>query len=215
MHRLADEIRAHRWVVLTTLDIVVWMLAFVTASALRFETLDRMVPWATTLSLGLLAAGVQVAVGAATRLYESRHRVGSADDAIATTLPRVSGAVVTLIALAWPSGRLLPLSVPVFATLLAVLGSAGGRLLIRRVVERTRRPLAAERALVVGAGEVGSKLVRDMVTDPNSPYVPVGFVDDDPRKQHLRVSGVRVRGTTDEIATLARDLNASAWSWRR
>ena len=111
--------------------------------------------------------------------------------------------------LAWPGGRLLPLSVPVFATVLAVLGCTGGRLLIRRILERSRRPVSAERALVVGAGEVGSKLVRDMVTDPNSPYVPVGFVDDDPRKQHLRVSGVRVRGTTDAIASLALDLNAT------
>ena len=200
----------HRWVVLTGLDVVVWMTAFALAATLRFESLNRGVPWAITLSLGLVAAGVQVTTGAATRLYESRHRVGSVDDAITTTVATLlSGAVVTTIAVAWPSGRLLPLSVPVFATILAVLGATGGRLLIRRISERTRRPLGAERALIVGAGEVGTKLVRDMVTDPNSPYVPVGFVDDDPRKKHLRVSGVRVRGTTGEIAALAREMNAN------
>ena len=38
-----------------------------------------------------------------------------------------------------------------------------------------------------------------------SRYTPIGFVDDDPRKENLRIHGVRVLGTTDELGHLIRD----------
>jgi FlaA1/EpsC-like NDP-sugar epimerase len=65
---------------------------------------------------------------------------------------------------------------------------------------------SAKRVLVVGAGRTGSTLVREMRTNPTLPYEPVGFVDDDPHKQGLRLHGVPVRGTTGDIARLVKRL---------
>ena len=36
-------------------------------------------------------------------------------------------------------------------------------------------------------------------------YTPIGLVDDDPRKKNLRIHGVRVLGTTDELPHILRD----------
>jgi len=189
--------------VLGATDALMWLAAFAVAAFLRFDTLSRDVPWRSVLTAAVVAAAIKLAVGGLTRLYAGRHRIGSADDATATALAVLAtGAVTTALVLAWPGGRLLPLSVPVVAAVLALLATVGLRFTARRLQEATQRPQAANRALVVGAGEIGSKLVRDMLTDPNSPYLPVALVDDDTHKRHLRVSGVRVRGTLDDIGRL-------------
>src|SRR5699024_8249959 len=39
-----------------------------------------------------------------------------------------------------------------------------------------------------------------MLSDPDSAYLPVGLIDDDPRKRHLSIHAVRVRGTSEDIA---------------
>ena len=36
-------------------------------------------------------------------------------------------------------------------------------------------------------------------------YTPIGFVDDDPRKRHTRIMGVRVLGTIDELPRVLRE----------
>ena len=59
--------------------------------------------------------------------------------------------------------------------------------------------------LVVGAGDAGQLILREMLKNPNLGYSPTGLVDDDPRKKNLRLHGVRVLGTTDDLAHLLRD----------
>ncbi|MEO6318526.1 MAG: nucleoside-diphosphate sugar epimerase/dehydratase, partial [Acidimicrobiales bacterium] len=44
--------------------------------------------------------------------------------------------------------------------------------------------------------------------DPDSPYLPVAMVDDDPRKAHLRIKGVPVRGGTADIVRVADEARA-------
>ena len=48
-------------------------------------------------------------------------------------------------------------------------------------------------------------MVREMQRNRQLHYTPIGFVDDDPRKQNDRIHGVRVLGTTDELPHLLRD----------
>ena len=54
--------------------------------------------------------------------------------------------------------------------------------------------------LIVGAGDGGRLLLREILRNPELGYRPVGFIDDDPRKQGARVDrGLEVLGTTDEL----------------
>lgn len=65
---------------------------------------------------------------------------------------------------------------------------------------RGNRELETKRVLVVGAGQAGEGLVRDLKR--SSYYRPIGFVDDNKSKRGLEVHGVRVLGTTNQITEL-------------
>ena len=59
--------------------------------------------------------------------------------------------------------------------------------------------------LVVGAGDAGQLVIREMQRNRQLGYTPIGLVDDDPRKKNLRIHGVRVLGTTDDLPHILRD----------
>ena len=54
-----------------------------------------------------------------------------------------------------------------------------------------------------GAGQAGDALVRDMRRVGN--FVPVGFLDDAPRMRGVKVQGLPVLGTLDDLASVARE----------
>ena len=56
--------------------------------------------------------------------------------------------------------------------------------------------------LIVGAGEGGRLVLREILRNPQLGLAPVGFVDDDPLKQGIRVEGVRVLGTTEHLGRI-------------
>jgi FlaA1/EpsC-like NDP-sugar epimerase len=85
---------------------------------------------------------------------------------------------------------------------------AGVRLLARTVMERpTPRAFVARgrEVLVVGAGDAGQLILREMMRNPVLGYTPIGLVDDNVRKKNMRLQGVRVLGTTRELPRLLRD----------
>jgi len=55
------------------------------------------------------------------------------------------------------------------------------------------------RVLIYGAGGAGEQIVRDMQRSKNSSYLPVGFVDDDPAKQEVKIHGIKVLGKREDI----------------
>jgi FlaA1/EpsC-like NDP-sugar epimerase len=74
------------------------------------------------------------------------------------------------------------------------------------------RPLTGFRArgdarsvLIVGAGDGGRLLLRELQRNPNLGYNPIGFIDDDTAKKGMRVEGVPVRGTTDQLPDVLED----------
>ena len=86
---------------------------------------------------------------------------------------------------------------------------AGARFLIRAVVERPLRGSLVERAerevLIVGAGLGGQQVAMELRRNPELSSAVLGFVDDDPRKKGMLVSGHRVHGTTDDLPRVLDD----------
>jgi FlaA1/EpsC-like NDP-sugar epimerase len=64
-----------------------------------------------------------------------------------------------------------------------------------------------KRALIIGAGAAGSMLVRQFLKNHDAELMPVGFIDDDPKKQKLQIYGVTVVGKTKDIPKLVEKLN--------
>ena len=55
-------------------------------------------------------------------------------------------------------------------------------------------PRPRRRALIVGAGDAGEAVARDLLRRQQEGIVPVGFVDDDPLKRRIRIHGLPVLG---------------------
>ncbi|MEJ7796974.1 MAG: nucleoside-diphosphate sugar epimerase/dehydratase [Solirubrobacteraceae bacterium] len=99
-----------------------------------------------------------------------------------------------------------PTGVIALFLLLALALVAGMRFVARSVHER---PLSGFRArkgarglLIVGAGDGGRLVLREILRNPELGLKPVGFVDDDPTKRRLRIDGVRVLGATSELGRI-------------
>jgi FlaA1/EpsC-like NDP-sugar epimerase len=101
----------------------------------------------------------------------------------------------------------LPRSVAIMDWLLLLGLICGTRLLARSVIERPGMGLVArgKEVLIAGAGDAGQLVIREMQRNRQLGYTPIGLIDDDPRKKNLRIHGVRVLGTTDELAHILRD----------
>jgi FlaA1/EpsC-like NDP-sugar epimerase len=104
----------------------------------------------------------------------------------------------------------VPASVLVLYGLLMLVFIGGSRFLVHMLYERPLRGFRARRGarsvLIVGAGDGGRLLLREILRNPDLGYRPVGFIDDDPRKQNARIDrGVSVLGTTKELARVLED----------
>jgi FlaA1/EpsC-like NDP-sugar epimerase len=102
--------------------------------------------------------------------------------------------------------RGFPRTVPLISGTLALLGMGGVRLFLRIYQEERARSAAGavKKVLLVGAGDSGSRMVREMRRSPATGMVPVGYLDDRADKQGLRVSGSQVLGRIDDLARVAK-----------
>jgi len=62
-----------------------------------------------------------------------------------------------------------------------------------------------ERTLIVGAGRAGLRLCQEVHEHPRLKFRVVGFVDDAPEKQGLRIEGVPVLGRTERLRELVQE----------
>ncbi len=94
-----------------------------------------------------------------------------------------------------------------FLLTLALVG--GARFLVRAVVERPLKGPLVQRAhnevLIVGAGNGGQQVAMELRRNPELKSAVLGFVDDDPRKRGMLVSGYRVHGSTDDLPRVLDD----------
>ena len=189
-------------------DFLAWVVAVPIALWLRFDFSVPPGGWSTALFWGIAAGVLHVTAGYIRKLYRGRYRFGSFDEVTGVV---VAASIVTLVGevgvlLLHPTD--LPRTVPLLAGGLALGMMLAGRFSLRFWRERVRTPRDGDRTLVYGAGDGGSQLVRAMVANHGSGYCLVGLIDDDPRKRHLRISGVRVRGTICDLEKLVDLLDA-------
>ncbi len=59
--------------------------------------------------------------------------------------------------------------------------------------------------LIVGAGNAGEQIIREMTRNRNSDYLPIGFVDDNPAKQGIKIRGIKVLGRREDIPKIIKN----------
>jgi FlaA1/EpsC-like NDP-sugar epimerase len=164
----------------------------------RYETLFAQ-------SVGFVIVG-KLVVFAGFGLYQKWWRYVSGRDflLIFRAVAVASAILVVVFAVAKPFAHTLPRSVEVTDFVLTMMLIAGARLAVRLIVERPSRGsrLPKHEVLVVGAGSGGQMVVRELQLNPNLGATAIGFVDDDPRKRGMRMLGLKVLGSTEEIVKI-------------
>jgi FlaA1/EpsC-like NDP-sugar epimerase len=183
-----------------------WWLAW----NLRFES--RPVYYDRYLDLGivLLVVGIKLPVFALSGFYNRWWRYVSTRDMWAAFRGVVLASVaVFLVFTLFDVHRVaVPRGVWFIDLLLCLALVAGSRLLARTLIERPlpgRIVTRGKEVVVVGAGDAAQLVVKEMQRNPALGYTPIGLLDDDPRKRNLRLHGVRVLGTTSDLAHILRD----------
>jgi FlaA1/EpsC-like NDP-sugar epimerase len=184
-----------------------WYLAF----ALRFDFTipDRYRD--LLVQTILVVVGLKICVFVLSGFYNHWWRYVSIRDmwSIARGVVLASILVFVVIYLIDPVEKVrLPRSVFVTDLLILLAFVTGVRLLARTLMERPgRKGLVArgKEVLVVGAGDAGQLILREMQKNPALGYTPIGLVDDDPRMRNVRLHGVRVFGSTSNLPALLAD----------
>ncbi|WP_395657325.1 polysaccharide biosynthesis protein [Nocardioides sp.] len=192
--------RRHRALFAVLFDVGAWLIGYAVFAWLRLDSDATAVPWPEVMTVAVVTAAIYVMLAMPFRLHQGRARTASLEEAV--LLGMLMGGVgfgvfaLNLIA------QWIPRSIPAGATLLALVIAGWGRATWRMLRERDERAGMGDdtlRTLVVGAGEAARELVASMRRDPQSGYLPVALLDDDPRKRHLRIKGVPVVGGTAEL----------------
>ena len=209
MQRLNDPVYRHRMVQFLA-DAAVAALAFFLAFQLRFLDVQGGIPeryWTILWgSIGFVALGKAV-IFSALGLNQKWWRYFYLRDfpLILRAVAVASAVLIVVFTVAQPFPADIPRSVVVMDFLICLLLVFGVRMVGRLVAERpsraTRRRGARE-AIVVGAGSGGQMVVREMLLNPNIGSKAIGFIDDDPRKRGMRLLGLKVMGSTDEIGAI-------------
>mgnify|MGYP006283658525 FL=1 len=190
------------------------MFAFLVANNMQFrqDWLVRQYPFLLLLSLA-----VKLPVFGAFKQYRGWWRYVSISDllgilraALVSTLAMV--AIWFLIFLQIPAVRrglpqgITAISQGIFMADLfgTILLPAGLRMIIRLYHEefRTVEGRRLRRFLIIGAGNAGEALLREIHRMPIAQYVVVGFVDDDPVKQGTSIHGIPVLGTVEQLPAI-------------
>jgi FlaA1/EpsC-like NDP-sugar epimerase len=173
------------------LETTIWWVVPVTVIALAaFGQYQRLWTYVGQRDYEAVAKAVAVAtlviVGAITLLHPVQYTPPHAK--------HFHGVLVT-------TAVILPAGVIALFLLLALVLLVAARFLVHLVVEGRVRSFhvakGARDVLVVGGGDGGRLVVRELVRNPQLRLRPVGFVDDDPRKQGMKDEhGLKVLGTT-------------------
>ena len=197
-----ERFQQHRVPLLMAFDAAMWVVALGMFAAVRLDLAGSPVQES---GLAIACVGVVVvhlALGWLARLHQGRVVVGSFDESLLLGgVVATTGALLTVVNVLLPT-QLLPRTVPVASTFLALVLQAGGRVLWRRLRERDMEQhdrTDAVPTLIMGAGDAGRQLLYSMLRDPSSRYRPVGFLDDDPAKRHRRLRGLPVLGTGADL----------------
>lgn len=192
------------------LDVLLLSLAAYLSFVLRLEHLEIGRYWPTAVFFGLTALLFLITIFQLTGIYSRYWQYASVDELLlligAVTSGTLAAAVATftsdfILQTSWE----LPRSIPLIYLLLALAATAGPRLAVRTLAlyERRGQPvMPMRRVLIVGAGDAGEMIAREMVKNLHLGMLPVGFVDDDQQKHGVRIHGIPVLGDRYDIPRL-------------
>ncbi|MEW6731309.1 MAG: nucleoside-diphosphate sugar epimerase/dehydratase [Acidobacteriota bacterium] len=208
----------YRRSLIITAYILTYFLAYLAAFSARFEFpifLDTLVfPFLATVGVVLI---VKLLVGYLYSIYQAWWRYISLGDMISLTCSATTaGIILFILRSSFPETILIPYGVIVIDWAFTIISLAVMRASIylfngycqrRRLVSRT--PEATNRILIVGAGDAGEALLRDIQSHPQLGLKVIGFLDDDDAKWGRMIRRVPVLGSVADAPRLVQQFGVT------
>lgn len=147
-------------------------------------------------------------------LYNRLWQYASVGELISITAAITAGTMVNylvLFASVKDSSFLLPRSIPALHWMTSILLVGFSRFswrFLRSLLFKNRKPGEVQHVLIVGAGDAGATLVRELKQRQyRDNLIPVGFVDDSLTKQKMGMFGLPVLGRRQDIPRLVKKYN--------
>jgi len=196
-------------------DVLFINLAFVIAYLLRyrlqwFAEVDQAyrVPYTAFIPLSLALTVLLLGIYKLNGIYNQPRNASWFEEVYHVMTGTATGIVIAVFGIVFffrplLYSRLVFLYAGVLITLLL-----GVTRLFKRLAQRTlrKRGLGLDRLLIVGAGEVGRTVMRNVVAQPTLGYHVAGFVDDDPEKGSTDIGRFPALGETANIPRLMKEL---------
>jgi FlaA1/EpsC-like NDP-sugar epimerase len=138
-------------------------------------------------------------------IYASTSELRLITVAVTTASVLTSGIMLLLNFLGWVKPG-MPRSALGIDWLISLVLIGGSRFALRILAEQSAAPRSAlreaRRTLIIGAGDAGALVVRELQKLSQLNLMPIGFLDDDPVKQNHQIYGVSVIGRVNKIAEI-------------
>jgi FlaA1/EpsC-like NDP-sugar epimerase len=218
---MQDLIRKRNFYLILFLDICLVAAAYLLAYLLRFEGRIPLQEWKTIRSTLPYILPFKLVIFYLFGLYKGMWRYTSVVDLFNVVKATLTSSTLIILAILFLHRfEGFPRSVFIIDGFLTFIFIGGARLCIRVLLSEQERgfrslrqvfQLGSERKLtkpkkgllIIGAGDAGEKILREIRDNPRLNYEVAGFLDDDSTKKGMRIHGVPVFGPISKIHDMA------------
>lgn len=195
-----------------TADALIVVCSVAVGAWLRFDMDIAQTMRYSVLTFAIIAGLLQFVVGLAIGLLGHSHRRGSFEETAQVARGAVLVGILLVLLRLLTEVFTVPRSIPFVVPVLGLLGMFALRFIIRSY--RWGKPSVGDRdtpVIVYGAGEGGRQLLRALARDASAEgkFVPVGVIDDDPKKKRMPLEGLRVSGGSERLSDLVERTGAT------
>jgi len=200
---LKNSLRRRKYLVLWLIDLLVIISSVYMAMLLRFdfviskvylESLEVMLPIILIVTLIFLKIF---------KVNKSLWEFVSVDEALRLGTALVLSGIVLLVIKQFLFKINFPRSVLFIATIMEIAFMLGMRIIYRYLRMQTRQKNRNTNAFIIGAGDAGNLLYREIKNNPQYDCKVIGFIDDNPTLKGRMVNGVEILGGIDDFEDLA------------
>ncbi len=185
-----------------TLDTVFTALSCYLAFYLRYEGMFAPAEIATLLVMTPLLILIRVPFYIYFGLYQTLWQYLGLADILAVLKAVLSSTLLLALGILFVGFRTYSRSILILDTLFVLVFLTGARVIFKLILERLQRGLVRSpqrNVLIVGAGDTGEVLARELIRRPELGLRPVAFVDEDDRKQNMTIHGIKVMGKCHDV----------------
>ena len=190
-------------------DIALIIISVLGSFALRLDVVELPFYFPAAVLMCVIALAIKIPTYFFFGLYRRLWIYASTGELRLITVAVTSASVLTsgVMLLLISAGMVLP-GMPRSSLgidwLLSLVLIGGSRFALRILAEQsvvTRATGKTKRAIIIGAGDAGALVVRELQKSSQLNSMPVGFLDDDPAKQKQAIHGVTVIGKVGDLAS--------------